>query len=210
MMYGEAEDSEWKFESGMPNILFWRISFARCLSGGGSKLFLVDNETLKKVAALFGEDAVRVVETLKEVHEITDNDIANKTQIRLNIVRKTLYRLYDHSLVALRRSRDKETGWFIFNWRLQPDQLEGFIINQKRHVLEKLEIRLEYEKSHEFYNCQTIGCKQLPFEEALELLFKCPTCNKPMMYLNNDQIVEILTRKIEQIKVLRAVLRITH
>ena len=201
MIYGEAEASEWKFESGIPNIFFWRSSSARCLSGGGSKLFLVDNETLKKVAALFGEDAVRVVETLKEVHEITDNEIADKTQIRLNIVRKTLYRLYDHSLVALRRSRDKETGWFIFNWRLQPDQLVGFILNQKRHVLEKLETRLEYEKSHIFYTCQTSGCKQFPFEEALELLFKCPVCNKPMMYLNNDRIVEILTRKIEQIKV---------
>jgi transcription initiation factor TFIIE subunit alpha len=162
----------------------------------------VDDETLKKVAALFGEDAVRVVEALKEVHEITDNEIADKTQVRLNLVRKTLYSLYDHSLVALRLSRDKETGWFIFNWRLQPDQLVGFILNQKRHVLEKLEIRLEYEKSHEFYSCQTLGCKHFPFEEAFELLFKCPTCNKPMMHLNNDRIVEILTRKIEQIKVL--------
>jgi len=150
---------------------------------------------------LFGEDAVRVVEALKEVREITDNEIADKTQIRLNLVRKALYRLYDHSLVALRRSRDKETGWFVFNWRLQPDQVVGFILNQKRHVLEKLKIRLEYEKSHEFYSCQTIGCKRFPFEEALELLFKCPVCNKPMMYLNNDRIVEILTRKIGQIKV---------
>jgi transcription initiation factor TFIIE subunit alpha len=162
----------------------------------------VDNETLKKVAALFGEDAVRVVEALKGVDEITDIEIADKTQIRLNLVRKALYRLYDHSIVALRRSRDKETGWFIFNWRLQPDQLEGFIQNQKRRVLEKLETRLEYEKSHEFYTCQTPGCKRFPFEEAFELLFKCPACNKPMMYLNNDRIVEILTRKIEHIKVL--------
>jgi len=31
------------------------------------------------------------------------------------VVRKALYRLYDHSIVALRRSREKETGWFIFN-----------------------------------------------------------------------------------------------
>jgi len=174
----------------------------RCLNGGVSKLFLVDIEMLKKVAALFGEDAVRVVEALKEVHEITDNEIADKTQIRLNMVRKTLYRLYDHSLVALRQSRDKETGWFIFNWRLQPDQLEGFILNQKHRVLEKLETRLEYEKSHEFYTCQTSGCKRFPFAEAFELLFKCPVCNKPMMHVNNDLIVEILTRKIEQIKVL--------
>lgn len=151
---------------------------------------------------MFGEDAVRVVEALKGVREITDNEIADKTQIRLNLVRKVLYRVYDHSIVALRRSRDKETGWFIFNWRLQPDQLEGFILNQKRRVLEKLEIRLEYEKSHEFYSCQTPSCKRFPFEEALELLFKCPACNKPLMYLNNDWIVETLTRKIEQIKVL--------
>jgi transcription initiation factor TFIIE subunit alpha len=177
-------------------------SSARCLSGGVSKLFLVDDETLKKVAALFGEDAVRVVEVLKGIDEITDIEIADKTQIRLNLVRKAVYRLYDRSIVALRRSRDKETGWFIFNWRLQPDQLEGFIQNQKRRVLEKLEIRLEYEKSHEFYSCQTPSGKRFPFEEAFELLFKCPACNKPMMYLNNDGIVEILTRKIGHRKVL--------
>jgi len=162
----------------------------------------VDDEKLKKVAALFGEDAVRVVEVLKGVHEVTDNEIADKTQIRLNIVRKALYSLYDHSLVALRQSRDKETGWFIFNWRLQPDQLESFILNQKRRVLEKLETRLKYEKGHEFYTCQTPGCKRFPFAEAFEFLFKCPVCNKPMMHINNDRIVEALSRKIEQIKVL--------
>lgn len=164
-------------------------------------MFPMDNETLKKVVALFGEDAIRVVEVLQGVHEIVDIEIANKTQIQLKMVRKALYRLYDHSLVGLRRSRDKETGWFIFNWRLQPDQLESFIVNQKRHVLEKLEIRLEYEKSHEFYTCQTPGCKRFTFEEAFELLFKCSTCNKPMTHLNNDLIVEVLTRKIEQTKV---------
>jgi len=202
VVYGGAEANEWKFENGIPGILFGRSSSACCLSGGVSKLFFVDDETLKKVATLFGEDAVRVVEVLKGVHEIVDIEIADKTQIRLNMVRKALYSLYDHSLVALRQSRDKETGWFIFNWRLQPDQLESFILNQKRRVLEKLETRLEYEKSHEFYTCQTPGCKRFPFEEAFELLFKCPSCNKPMIYINNDWVVGVLTRKIAQIKVL--------
>ncbi len=150
---------------------------------------------------MFGEDAVKVVEVLKGVHEIIDTEIADKTLIRLNMVRKALYSLYDHSLVGLRQTRDKETGWFIFNWRLQPDQLEGFILNQKRHVLEKLEARLEYEKNHEFYTCQTLGCKRFPFAEAFELLFKCPSCNKPMTHLNNDRIVELLTRKIIEITV---------
>jgi len=163
-------------------------------------LFFVDDATLKKVVALFGEDAVRVVEVLERVDEITDIQISDQTEIRLNTVRKTLYRLYDHSLVGLRQSRDQETGWFVYHWRLQPDQLEGFIFNQKRRVLEKLETRLRYEKSHEFYICQTPGCKRFPFEEAFELLFKCPACNKPMVHVNNDHIIETTTRKIEQIK----------
>lgn len=155
---------------------------------------------MQKVAALFGEEAVRVVEILEKVDETTDFQIADQTEIRLNIVRKTLYRLYDHSLVGLRRSRDKETGWFVFQWRLQSDQLEGFIFNQKRRVLEKLETRLRYEKSHEFYTCKTPGCKRFPFEEAFELLFKCPACNKPMSYVTNGHIIEVMTRKIEQMK----------
>jgi len=82
----------------------------RCLSGGISKLFLVDNETLKKVAALFGENAVRVIEALKEVHEISDSEIADRTKIRPNMVRKALYGLYDHSLhgsQAIPRSRNR-------------------------------------------------------------------------------------------------------
>lgn len=163
-------------------------------------LSFVDEETLMEVAALFGEEAFRIVEVLKEVHEIIDIEIADQTQIRLNTVRKTLYKLYDHSLVGLRRTRDKETGWFVFHWRLQPDQLEGFIFNQKRRVLEKLETRLRYEKNHEFYSCKTPGCKRFPFEEAFELLFKCPTCNKPMVHINNSHIFEVVRQKIDQIK----------
>ena len=164
------------------------------------KLFFADKETLRRVVALFGEDAVRVAEVLESVAEITDIQITDQTEIRLNTVRKTLYRLYDHFLVGLRRNRDKETGWFVFHWRLQPDQLEGFIFNQKRRVLEKLETRLRYEKSHEFYTCRTPGCKRFPFEEAFELLFKCPACNKPMSYVTNNKFIETLTQKVEQIR----------
>jgi hypothetical protein len=56
-----------------------------------------------KVAALFGEDTVGIVDVLKGIHEIIDVEIANTTQIPLKTVRKALYRLYDHSLVALRQ-----------------------------------------------------------------------------------------------------------
>jgi len=161
----------------------------------------IDDETLIKIAEVFGnEDAVKIVDVLKGVDEITDEEIATKTGIRLNFVRKILYRLYDHSLVGLRRSRDENTGWFIFHWRLQPDQLEGFVLNQKRRILEKLETRLRYEKNHDFYYCSTPECERIPFEEAMELVFKCPTCNKPLMHYDNNQLIDALNKRIEQLR----------
>ncbi|MEM3596597.1 MAG: transcription factor [Candidatus Bathyarchaeia archaeon] len=155
---------------------------------------------MKVAQALGEEEAVKLIEILKDCDEITDDEIANKTGIRLNTVRKILYKLYDHSLVSLRRTRDPKTGWFIFHWKLQPNQLEGFILSQKRRVLEKLNIRLEYEKNHDFYYCSTVGCRRIPFEEAVELVFRCPTCGKPLMYYDNDKIVNALTRKVEQLR----------
>jgi len=164
-------------------------------------LSFVDDETLAKVAEAFGsEEAIRIIDLLKEVGETTDDEIATQTGIRLNSVRKILYKLYDHSLVALRRSRDENTGWFIFHWRLQLDQLEGFILSQKRRVLEKLEARLRYEQNHDFYYCYTLGCKRIPFEDAMEVVFRCPTCNKPLMHFENTKIVSALAKKVEQLR----------
>lgn len=160
-----------------------------------------DYETLLKVAEVIGgKEAVEIVDVLSKVNETTDEEIMAKTEINLNDVRKILYKLYDHSLVGLRRTRDEETGWFIFHWRLQPDQLEGFVISQKRKVLERLEARLEYEKSHEFYYCFTPGCKRVPFEEAIELVFQCSVCGKPLMHFDNDKIIQFLTKKIKQLR----------
>jgi transcription initiation factor TFIIE subunit alpha len=161
----------------------------------------LDDATLLKVATAVGdEEAVKLIEVLKNPNEITDDEIANKTGIRLNAVRKILYKLYDHSLVSLRRTRDPKTGWFIFHWKLQPDQLEGFILSQKRRVLEKLNTRLEFEKNHDFFFCYTPGCKRLPFEEAVEVVFRCPTCSKPLMHYENDKIMEALTKKVETLR----------
>jgi transcription initiation factor TFIIE subunit alpha len=164
-------------------------------------LSTIDDATLMKVAAALGEEeAVKLIENLKGADETTDDEIANKTGIRLNTVRKILYKFYDHSLVSLRRTRDPKTGWFIFHWRLQPDQLEGFILSQKRRVLEKLTVRLEYERGHDFYYCDTAGCKRVPFEEAIELVFHCSTCGKPLAHYGNEKIVERLTTKVEQLR----------
>ena len=164
-------------------------------------LSTIDDATLMKVAVSIGEEeAVKLIEHLKNLDEITDDEIANKTGIRLNSVRKILYKLYDHSLVCLRRTRDPKTGWFIFHWRLQPDQLEGFILSQKRRVLEKLNVRLEYESNHDFYHCETPGCRRVTFEEAVEQVFRCSACGKALAHSENKRMILKLSGKVDQLR----------
>lgn len=161
----------------------------------------VDEETLMKVIRVIGgDDAVKIARVLMEKEEATDEEIANKTEISLNIVRKILYRLYNHSLVSLRWTRDEQTGWFTFYWKLQPTQLDGFIINQKKRILEKLEVRLKYEKSHDFYYCGTPGCRRMTFEDAVELVFKCPTCGKLLKHFDNSKIIKVLTERVNRLR----------
>ncbi|MBS7640139.1 MAG: transcription factor [Candidatus Bathyarchaeia archaeon] len=162
---------------------------------------IISHDTLIKVAhAIGGEKAAKIMEVLSQNEELTEDEIVSKTGIKLNDVRKILYRLYELSLVGLRRVRSTNTGWFTFYWRAQLDQVEGFIISQKRRILEKLEERLKYEESHSFYYCHTPGCKRLSFEEATEYLFRCPKCNKPLVFYDNSKIIEAIKKKIEKIK----------
>lgn len=178
-----------------------KIDIQRTKAAKVSMLTCINDSALMKVAESLGdEEAIKLIEILKNLSETTDDEIANKTGIRLNFVRKILYKFYDHSLVSLRRTRDPNTGWFIFHWKLQPDQLEGFILSQKRRVLEKLDLRLNYEKDHDFYYCYSPGCKKFPFEDAVELIFKCPTCGKPLMHYDNGKIIQTLTKKVGQLR----------
>jgi transcription initiation factor TFIIE subunit alpha len=161
----------------------------------------VSDETLDQIAFILGgEEGVVIMNAVKEVEEITVEEIAEETEIQINEVRKILYRFYNHSLVTSRRFRDKETGWFIFQWRLQPKLIEAFVTGMKHKILRKLEGRLEYELGHEFYHCGKNSCSRITFEEAMETVFNCPFCQEPLEPKGNDPYVEFLERKIEEIQ----------
>jgi transcription initiation factor TFIIE subunit alpha len=164
-------------------------------------LISVSDDTLYNIAKVLGGDqGVEIIKILKENQDITVEDISAKTNIQINDVRKLLYKFYNHSLVTSKRFRDKETGWFIFQWRLQPELVEAYIQGMKQKIIKKLETRLEYEKTHEFYSCGNPTCQRITFEMAMETVFRCPTCDEPLRRLDNSACIEFLESKIKELK----------
>ncbi len=140
----------------------------------------------------------RIVQEEREVDfEPDDTDI-----LKLNTVRKTLYKLYSEKLAQFRRIRDKSTGWFIYYWWHEFDMLEEILMEKKKTIENKLRERLEFEENNYFFSCQ--NCKDTKikynFDEAFELNFRCPDCGEPLIADDNTDLIHFLKEKIVSIE----------
>ena len=153
-----------------------------------------------KIASLIGGDEYnQVSKALLKAEDSTDEEIAIATGLRINIIRKVLYDLFGKALITGIRVKDEKKGWFVYRWRAKRDNVDNFIDNQKKKILERLESRLEYEESSEFYHCGNQKCDRIKFDYAIELFFKCPVCNEPLNMVDNSQLKDALKFKIEQL-----------
>ena len=157
----------------------------------GRELLLSENEDITD------ED---ITENIKERIEGTGIDYEPDTEeiLKLNTVRKTLYKLYSAKLAQFRRIRDKSTGWFIYYWWHEFDFLEEILLEKKKLIQMKLRDRLQFEEKNYFFlckNCNKINIKY-KFEEAFELNFRCPDCGSPLEAQDNQNIINLLKEKI--------------
>ena len=176
------------------------------------------NPLLKSFLYIIGGDvAIEVGQELllSENEDITDEDITESIKeriegtgidyepdaveiLKLNTVRKTLYKLYSEKLAQFRRIRDKSTGWFIYYWWHEFDFLEDIVLEKKKLVQRKLRDRLQFEEKNYFFlckNCNQINIKY-KFDEAFELNFRCPDCGSPLEAQDNQNIINLLKEKI--------------
>ena len=151
---------------------------------------------LQIVRDIGGLEAEKIVKVLLEQSEATEEEIANKMELKPNLVRKILYMLYDNQLVNYRRERDKKTGYHIYYWRLNVGNLRVLLKVRLKKVLSKLQARLRYEKENTFYFCALNGCSRLTMEQAMEYEFRCPKCGAPLVAEDNAPIIKALENRI--------------
>jgi len=157
-------------------------------------------EVLEFVARIVGgEDAVKIVRALGD-KELGDEEIARRTGLKEDVVRRTLYKLHQNLVVSLRRERDEETSRFKFFWSVNLEQIEAFIKSWKRRILRRLEAKLKYEEENQFFSCGTPGCRRYTFDEASDNLFRCPRCGQPLEFEDNSKIIDALRAKIRQLR----------
>lgn len=177
------------------------------------------NPLLRSFLYLIGGDvAIEVgIELLNcENEDITDEDITEQIKerlegtnvnfepdeeeiLKLNTVRKTLYKLYSERLAKFRRIRDKQSGWFIYFWRHEFDLMEEILIDKKKLVERKLRDRLYFEEHNYFFVCKKCGKEsnaKYNFDDAYEVNFRCPDCSGPLEAVGNQNIVRLLKEKI--------------
>jgi len=154
-----------------------------------------------KIANMIGGDEyLKVARSLLKAQDATDEEIASSTGLRINMVRKILYDLFGKALITGIRVKDERKGWFVYRWRSRKDEVENFIEAQKKKICDRLQQRLDYENSSQFYHCGNNDCLRVTFEEGLEQFFKCPSCGEVLNLKKNEKSTKVFSQKIDEIK----------
>ncbi len=108
---------------------------------------MIDDPLVKSLLTNVVEDEsnLPIVQALIDGVE-TDEAIAEKTEIKLNIVRKILYKLYDMRLATYKRSKDPETQWFTYSWKFEEQEVINHIKSDSEEYLKMLNKELEKKK----------------------------------------------------------------
>ncbi len=162
------------------------------------KSVLSDKEAKQFLQEIIGEEGLEIVRPLID-REATDDELAEETGLKLNIVRKILYKLYDYRLASYVRTKDKDIGWYTYTWKLDLSRIFEILAVRKRRILEELTEKLEFETTHVFFSCKKDNSK-VPFDIASETNFKCPQCDAIMDYADNRGTVVSLEEEITRLR----------
>ena len=161
---------------------------------------MIDDPLVKTLLTNVVEDEsnLPIVKALIDGVE-TDEEIAKKTEIKLNIVRKILYKLYDIGLASYKRSKDPETQWFTYTWKFEKDEVINRIIKDSENYLKMLNDELEREENNMFFLCPQ-GHVRLDFDDASDYEFLCPVCGDELEFQDNAATIKQIKEDIKMVE----------
>ncbi len=147
---------------------------------------------------LVGEEGMDVVLKMPE-EEVTDEDVAIVTEVPLNIVRRTLYILFENRLATYRRERNKDSGWLTYLWKIDLSGTNELLENEMNKLLNNLKLKLDFEEDNVFYICVN-KCGRFIFNIVAETEYLCPGCGEEVIFEDNAIIMQSLKKRIQELQ----------
>ncbi len=154
---------------------------------------------LSLVEKVAGEDAVKVVQAIL-FNEKTVKDIAGDTGLKINQVRKVLYKLNKYGLVSFDKSESKfNPAYREFIWRFNPSAVIKYIEYRRDLLLENLKRQIDYYTSNQVFSCGNVNCNVYSLEQAYDEGFICPKCGAPLKPVNTREVVARIQQILQKL-----------
>ncbi len=131
------------------------------------------------VRQVAGPQGMKIVECLGD--GATDEKIEEKTEMKIAEVRSILNHLHSFGVVEYSREKNMNNGWFTYTWKANPERAMQNYLAMKRREYDGLRKTATSEDGAQHYKCRK-GCSKVPFDEAMDLKFRCPKCNSNMVH----------------------------
>jgi len=146
---------------------------------------LADPQVRQMLINVAGEHTLHVIGEFD--HQMSDEEIAKKTALRTSDVRVVLNKLHSYGLVSYSRSRDRNSGWYSYVWKMNNDKARE-IISQMKSGGETVVVAGAPGggEAAECYCCKSCDpAKPITFERASDYMFKCAQCGSSLEYLDH-------------------------
>ncbi|MDF1557240.1 MAG: transcription factor [ANME-2 cluster archaeon] len=147
---------------------------------------------------LVGEEGMNVVLKMPDI-EVTDEEVANVTEVPLNVVRRTLYILFENRLATYRRERNKDSGWLTYLWVIDISGINELLNNEMNKLLTNLKSKLDFEDNNMFYICEN-ECGRFVFDLVANTEYLCPSCGEEVVFEENEIIKQTLKNRIKELE----------
>jgi len=150
------------------------------------------------------EQTVEVLGMLANIDILSENEIAEKLDVKINGARKSLYKLHNIGFVEYTKERDEEKKWwYIYFWHVNRKRLLNVYRKFKENLIKQNKDQIQAESEYAF---ESKSGEKFKYEEALNNGFISPTDGKPISEINNFELIQnleaevhALNRNIEEI-----------
>ncbi len=148
-----------------------------------------------------GNDAAEVVRICLEKNgKCLDQDIEQEMKhLKITEIRSILNRLHYRGIACYNKAKNKNSGWYTYTWEIKQRRIAELILEQQAEQLQKLEVKAQFDSSHEIFLCKK-ECEETPFEIAAQYEFRCPECGEMMGPVNGKKRMKDIQGQIKELK----------